>query len=228
MLERILFPPVAVAEVFHDPADAVPLREEEPVLRRATDKRRREFTTVRWCARRALAGIGEGPHPLLPDDAGAPRWPGGVVGSMTHCDGYRAAAVARTGGCRALGIDAEPDRPVAGVVLDVVALPGELRRLAALREAEPQIAWDRLLFSAKEAVYKTWYPLTGRPLGFHQADITLLRDGTFTAELAPSLPRSDPDAFAGRWTSGRGLLVTVIAVPGDGRQPPGPRSTRTA
>ncbi len=109
----------------------------------------------------------------------------------------------------------------------MVALPGELRRLSALREAEPRISWDRLLFSAKEAVYKTWYPLTGRPLGFHQADITLLRDGTFTADLAPSPPRSVPDRFAGRWTADRGLLLTVIAVPAD-EQHCEPGSTRTA
>ncbi|MFD3676463.1 hypothetical protein [Streptomyces sp. NPDC058613] len=38
-----------------------------------------------------------------------PVWPSGIVGSMTHCTGYRAAAVARTGHLVALGVDAEPN-----------------------------------------------------------------------------------------------------------------------
>ncbi|MFE6905758.1 4'-phosphopantetheinyl transferase family protein [Streptomyces erythrochromogenes] len=201
--------------------------QEKAVIRRSNDKRRREFTTVRWCARHALERLGEAPHPLIPDECGAPRWPDGIVGSMTHCEGYRAAAVARTRAYRVIGIDAEPDQPVPKGVLEMVALPTELRRLSALGEGDPRISWDRLLFSAKEAVYKSWYPLTRRPLGFQQADIDILPDGNFTAHLSPSLRHPVLDRFAGRWTADRGLLLTVIAVPA-GEQSPVYGRTRTA
>ncbi|MFD8984307.1 4'-phosphopantetheinyl transferase [Streptomyces sp. NPDC059564] len=213
MLDRVLPRPVAVTEAYEDPAHAVLYRSECEVVRNAVGKRRREFTTVRWCARHALVRLGERAGPVLPDAHGAPRWPAGVVGSMTHCAGYRAAAVARSAAYQVLGIDAEPDEAVPPAVLDMVALPGELRRLSALREADPTVSWDRLLFSAKEAVYKAWHPLTGRPLGFLQADVVLARDGTFTARLPPS----PLDVLRGRWTAGRGLLLTAVAVPAYGR-----------
>lgn len=75
-------------------------------------RRQREFATARSCARTALARLGVPPVPVLASPRGAPRWPAGVVGSITHCDGYRAAAVAYTRDVVSLGIDAEPDEPL--------------------------------------------------------------------------------------------------------------------
>ncbi|WP_158717200.1 4'-phosphopantetheinyl transferase family protein [Streptomyces sp. NRRL F-4474] len=80
-------------------------------LRAAVAARRREFATVRRCARQSLAALGIPPMPLLPGERGAPLWPRGTVGSMTHCLGYRAAAAARADEITALGIDAEPHQP---------------------------------------------------------------------------------------------------------------------
>src|SRR5437868_12446432 len=107
MIERIVTAGVATSAVYDDPPGAVLFPEEEPAVAKAVDKRRREFTTVRWCAREALAGLGMPPVPIMRGEKGAPRWPDGVVGSMTHCDGYRAAAVAKARDIAALGIDAE-------------------------------------------------------------------------------------------------------------------------
>ncbi|WP_423832395.1 hypothetical protein [Streptomyces manipurensis] len=76
-------------------------------------RRRAQFATARACARRALAGLGREPVALLPGPGGAPQWPSGVVGSITHCEGYRAAVAAPAGVVAALGIDAEPAGAVA-------------------------------------------------------------------------------------------------------------------
>ncbi|GAA2401573.1 4'-phosphopantetheinyl transferase superfamily protein [Actinomadura vinacea] len=210
MIERILPAGVATAAAYDDPPDAVLLPEEEPAVARAVDKRRREFTTARWCARRALAGLGLPAVPIMPGDKGAPRWPDGVVGSMTHCDGYRAAAVARSADLAALGIDAEPHGPLPDGVLEAVAREEELPMLDGLRRAVPGVHWDRLLFSAKESVYKAWFPATGRWLGFEEASLTFGRDGTFRAEiLASGAPYRE---YRGRWATGGGLAVTAIAV----------------
>ena len=71
------------------------------------------------------------------------------------------------------------------------------------RGASPGTCWDRLLFSAKESVYKAWFPLTRRWLGFEEADITIdPADGTFTARLlvpAPVAGGSPLTGFTGRW-----------------------------
>ena len=100
------------------------------LVARAVDRRRAEFTTVRTCARIALGRLGLPPAPLLTGSKREPLWPAGVVGSITHCDGYRAAAVARASEVAAIGIDAEPHDPLPDGILDRVTLPAERAHLA--------------------------------------------------------------------------------------------------
>src|SRR5205085_3369354 len=102
-----------------------------------------------------------------------PVWPPGIVGSITHCAGYRAAALATDQDLLSIGIDAEPHGPLPDGVLRAVALPGERDRLATLARDRPEVHWDRLLFSAKESVFQAWYPVARRWLRFEQADLTL-------------------------------------------------------
>ncbi|MGP2439907.1 4'-phosphopantetheinyl transferase family protein [Streptomyces sp. JW3] len=224
MIEEVLPGTVAAEEARgHDTAGHTPLHpEEEPLVARAVAKRRREFTVVRSCARRAMRRLGVAPQPILNGERGAPRWPAGLVGSMTHCDGYCAAALVRATDLASLGIDAEPDAPLPEGVLSAVALPAEQARLARLAAARPQVHWDRLLFSAKESVYKAWFPLTGKWLDFSEADIEFTEDpggpgrGTFRAALlvpGPEVGRRRLDQFDGRWAARDGLLVTAVTVP---------------
>lgn len=155
--------------------------------------------------------------PILIGPHGAPRWPEGVTGSITHCPGYRAAVVAWTREVVSLGLDAEPNSPLPDhAMLDLIATKSERARLASLSETVPGVSWERLLFSAKESVYKTWFPLTRRWLGFESADIVIdARAGTFTARLlveglvVNGTPRS---LLHGRWFADQGLLVTAIVV----------------
>jgi 4'-phosphopantetheinyl transferase EntD len=212
----ILPPEVAVAEEFGDVPDVVLFPEEEAVIARAVDKRRREFTTARACARAALAQLGLPPAPILPGLRGAPGWPPGVVGSITHCAGYRACAVARDREVVTIGLDAEPHDQLPSGVLDAVSDGGERARLAALAAARPDVCWDRMLFSAKESVYKAWFPLTRRWLGFEEASVDIDPvTGTFTARLlveGPLVNGTALTAFAGRWLVSNGLIATAIAI----------------
>lgn len=215
---RALLPPWAVsAEAYGDPPGARLHPAEEAVVARAVASRRREFTTVRHCASLALGELGVPYAPLLPGPRGAPGWPDGVVGSMTHCRGYRAAVVARARDAVALGVDAEPDEPLPGGLLEAVALPRERERVLALLARRPGPRWDRLLFSAKEAVYKAWFPLTGQLLDFDEAEVVFnpARHGFRAALLVPGpvVDGREVRAFDGRWAAGRGLLVTAVAVP---------------
>jgi 4'-phosphopantetheinyl transferase EntD len=95
LLSDVLPDTVAAAEMYDDPPDLAPLPEEEPLIAKSVAKRRNEFITVRYCARQALGEIGVPPVPILKGEKGEPCWPDGVVGSLTHCDGYRGAAVGR-------------------------------------------------------------------------------------------------------------------------------------
>jgi 4'-phosphopantetheinyl transferase EntD len=216
MISEILPAAVACAEEFGDPSDAALFPAEAALIARAVEKRRSEFATGRHCARTALGALGIEPVPILPGQAGAPQWPPGIVGSITHCAGYRAAAVARAGEVVTIGLDAEPAEWLPGEVLRLVALPDERDRLSDLTRAAPGICWDRLLFSAKESVYKAWFPLARRWLGFADADITInAADGTFEARLLIPAPESSGvpvTGFSGRWLSRDGMILTAISV----------------
>ncbi len=216
MISEILPAVVASAEAFGDPPGAGLFPAEEALLARAVPARRSEFATGRDCARSALGALGLAPAPILPGQAGAPQWPSGIVGSITHCAGYRAAAVAQTRKVRTIGLDAEPDQLLPGEVLELVALPAERARLRDLAAEAPGTCWDRLLFSAKESVYKAWFPLVHRWLGFADADITInAADGTFEARLLVAAPERSgvPLAgFSGRWLACDGMVLTAITV----------------
>lgn len=204
---------VAAVECFGDPDGATLFPEEQRRIARAVDRRRHEFTSARWCARQAMARLGVPAAAVLPGAHGAPQWPAGVVGSMTHCEGYRAAALARVPAVRSLGIDAEPHGPLSAGVLRTVSLPEERDWLA--REAPPGVHWDRLLFSAKEATYKAWFPLTGRWLGFGDARIIIDPNGMFTAVFLvppPVIQGEQLTQLTGRWLVSDGLVLTAVAL----------------
>lgn len=229
MIEEILPADVVAGEAFGDPPDATLLPEEEVVVCRAVEKRRREFTTVRACARAALDTLGVPAGALLPGPRGAPSWPAGVVGSMTHCDGYRAAAVARADDVRAIGVDAEPHQPLPHGVRDAVTSPHERALLDLLAGEASRTCWDRLLFCAKEALYKVWSPLTGRWLEFTEATVTLRPSGTFTARLTVPGPVVDGQrraVFPGRWLVRDGLIVAAVVIPAPQRRGAGSGEAR--
>jgi 4'-phosphopantetheinyl transferase EntD len=216
MIEQILPAQVASYETFGDPAEATLFPEEEALVGDSVESRRREFTSGRYCARQALGRLGHFAAPVPKGAKGAPVWPHSVRGSITHCRGYRAAAVARASELASVGIDAEPNLPLPGGVLEAVALPDEQIRTKELLADAPGVRWDRMLFSAKESVYKTWYPLTRRPLEFEDAVIDFDPvNGTFSARLLSHVWRTQefPREIAGRWTTGNGLVVTAIALP---------------
>lgn len=215
MLERILPEDVAVASSRGDFPEAVLFPEEEETVGRAVERRRREFATGRACARRALGELGVAPQPILPDVAGAPRWPAGIVGSITHCDGYRACAVARAADLLTVGIDAEPNEPLPDGLLPDIAVPAELAWLGPLLEGPREVHWDRLLFCMKEAVYKAWFPLARRWLGFEDAEVSVdFAQKTFSVRLlvrGPVLGDGELSGFSGRWMVRDGIALAAIA-----------------
>jgi 4'-phosphopantetheinyl transferase EntD len=208
---------LACAELYSDPPGLAPLAEEEPLIARSVAKRRNEFITVRYCARIALGELGFPAVPILKGEKGEPCWPDGVVGSLTHCAGFRGAVVGRKGAVRSVGVDAEPHGVLPDGVLDAISLPAERTELAGLPAG---VHWDRILFCAKEATYKAWFPLTKRWLGFEDAHIVFDIDGSGSAGsfestiLIDGATLSGPPlaSLVGRWSVDRDLVLTAITL----------------
>ena len=206
MIADILPAGVVAAESFGPPGDWKLFPGEAAAVATASPARRAEFAAGRAVARAALASLGAPAGPVLPGRAGEPQWPGGVVGSITHCAGYRACAVTRARDVAAIGIDAEPCLALADGLLAEVAGAAERAWLTELSVAGPGVPWDRVLFCAKEAVYKAWYPRTGQRPGLRSMTVQVSATGTFAAAL-PS------GHLTGRWLVGGGLIVTAVSVP---------------
>ena len=185
--------------------------EEQALVDGAVDRRKADFGDSRWCAHQALKNFMDAHPPILRGPRGMPLFPQGISGSLTHTDGFRAALLAPSDRWASVGIDVEVARPLPEGVFNTIANLGEQRRIhKALRSEDLQLL-DTVLFSAKEATYKTWFPLTHRFLDFDQADIDLRPDGTFTSYL---LARPVPVPFIqGRWTIRNGYVITAAAVP---------------
>jgi 4'-phosphopantetheinyl transferase EntD len=151
---------------------------------------------------------------------------------MTHCVGYAAAAVGRAAGISAIGIDAEPDAPLPDGVLGLIATSVEQNRLAVMgpepgrastssarmvtQQESDDPNWDRLLFSAKESVYKAWFPLVGEWLDPQETEILFSpHERTFTALLCRGgliINGRPVRQIHGRWTRKQGILATAVVV----------------
>lgn len=216
MIADILPPEVVAEEAFEDVPGVELFPDEEAVIANAVPRRRREFATARACARTALAKLGLPPVPIVPGPRGAPQWPDAVVGSITHCEGYRASAVAHDRDIVTIGLDAEPHDALPDGVLGAISSDAERARLERLTSARPEIFWDRMLFSVKESVYKAWFPLTLRWLGFEDACVDIDPvNHSFTVRLlveGPLVNGGPLTGFEGRWLVGDGLIVTTIAI----------------
>jgi 4'-phosphopantetheinyl transferase EntD len=216
MLELILPAGVESEECFGEAPGGALFPEEEQIISHAVPTRRRDYATVRSCARACLERLGYPPVAILPGVGGAPNWPAGVQGSMTHCTGYAAAAIAPVRRFVAIGIDAEPDAPLPDGVLDLVATPAEHDHLAATQLESDSPNWDRLLFSAQEAVYKAWFPLVGDWLDHQDAEILINpHDQTFTALLCRdglNINGHQIHRLHGRWIRSRGILATAVVL----------------
>ena len=215
MLETLLPAEVRIRTLSEEIDEALLYPEEAACIAAAVPARRREFAQGRLCARRALADLGIRHFPLLPGKDRAPVWPPGVVGSLTHCGGTCAVALARADRIEGVGIDIESAEPLADELFRLVCVPAERARLETL-PASTRGVLAKLLFSAKESVFKCFYPLTGVFLDFQDCEICVAEDaGEFTAMLQhPRLPAALRAAeLRGRFARDARHLFTGIARP---------------
>jgi len=108
---------------------------------------------------------------------GAPHWPEGIVGSITHTSGYAAALVAEAARFSGVGLDAERLGGVTANLWPRLFDADECDALERLEEGNRKLV-ATLFFSAKEASYKAWQMKTAP--SFREIHITRSKGG-FTA-----------------------------------------------
>lgn len=167
-IQSLDFPGVTIGHRLISPGDEDALLPEEVrAFAGSVVKVKRASGAARIVARQLLTQLGY-PASALPKSAsGAPVWPAGVTGSLAHDSRVAIAAVGLSRDVGALGIDVEPAELLPSELLDLVATPRERLRMAD----DPY--HGRLLFVAKEAVYKAVYPLDQTFLEHHDVEINL-------------------------------------------------------
>ena len=161
---------------------------------------RRASGAARIVARALLGEWGaDAETPLARTPARYPLWPQGFVGSLAHDCDFATATVARSSEIAAIGVDIEPAEPLPREVIEIALSRREMREIGD----DPLLA--RMVFCAKEAVYKAINPFDGTPLEYEDIEVRLRER---TARLADGR-RLDLATYAGTH-----LLVAAIAPSG--------------
>ncbi len=186
---------------------------EAECVRTAVPKRQREYALGRACAKKALAYYGISDFPLVTGPDRAPVWPNEYVGSITHCKGLTAAAVAKKGPIIGIGIDAEPAAPLDPELIRLVCTHEELQWIRTI--PQPAYAdWGTVVFSAKETVHKCVNPMSGITLDFLDVVINICREsGQFVARLTkPNRLVPDLDTMVARFNITADHVVTAATI----------------
>jgi len=186
-------PGCAGARVMGDPAAWSDAFDWPTELTDAAATRRSDFLMGRLAAVEALRRLGVDASVGRSSD-GAPAWPEGVAGSLTHHSGVAAAVVGR--GMAGLGIDICPR-------LDGDRLRAVVRQCLAETERERWASAEEatLAFAAKESIYKAAYPRAQRFIGFAEAEIMTIDAGRSAVEKCHPVDVSDRRTQAGAWTA---------------------------
>jgi len=175
----------------------------------------------RLALREAFRDLGIEPGPILATRRGAPALPADLGGSISHKRTLAVGLAGRRENGACIGVDLETCPPVFASVEEAraqarpdlrtrVLTQDELARLQSVPEKDHR-RMVTLHFSLKEALYKALDPLVGRHVGFQEASLTPLPDGS--VEIALALSRDDGSfSAAGFWTQIEDHFLTTARV----------------
>jgi 4'-phosphopantetheinyl transferase EntD len=137
----------------------------------ACRKRQLDWTLGRAAARLALMRLGfEDPPPVLRGGGGQPIWPAGISGSITHCERWGIAVTAKCADSLAIGIDLESLERIREVdILHLICREPELEWVSSDSDFQGRLG---MVFSAKEALYKSLYPFCRRYIDFTEVELS--------------------------------------------------------
>ena len=205
--------PSAVACVFSDrpPSNFDLLAAETDATRNMRATRLREFVHGRACARQALADLGFPECAVPVGEDRAPVWPDGIVGSISHSDNHATAVVVRSTDHQGLGVDLEVNEPLEASLLPMLCRPEELARLG---QPATNPALPKIVFSAKESVFKCIWPMVRRFVDFQEIEIRIdIGAGSFVAiPHTENLPHALIKKIRGRYVQSDKLIITGAYV----------------
>lgn len=187
---------------------------EMDAVRNAVDKRRREFTAGRNCARTALVRLGLPPMPIPVGRDRAPVFPHHISGSITHTNGYCAAAAIVRGEVDSIGIDAEESSACDEKLVRTILSEEELADFMRLERVPYDL--PKLAFSAKEAFYKAYYQQMRTSLDFRDARVAFdTQSQTFRITIMRSVAdrRLIARSFGGMYAVDAERVYCAIVLP---------------
>ncbi|MCD6486028.1 MAG: 4'-phosphopantetheinyl transferase superfamily protein [Syntrophobacterales bacterium] len=189
-------------------------REEGIAVEKAVTGRRNEFGAGRMCARRALESLGMQECVLARNSDGSTAWPPGIVGAISHSDLWCGAAVARQSDYPGVGFDIETADRVTYNIAKRVLTDSEMDWVDR-QAANESRKWFTLIFSAKESIYKCLFPLVGKGIRFHDAEIIPhVDDFSFDVRLTDKIASRIPPLLSlrGRYLLYEGEMFTGIVL----------------
>ena len=153
--------------------------------------RKEHYRSGRICAGEVLSKLGTLGQPVLRDpQTREPLWPEGISGAITHSGNWAAAAAGKTSDVLGIGIDLEDlERQVDSRISRHVCIPEEQKWLQECGEEclEQNL---KIIFSAKESIFKAFFPYTRTYLHFHDARI-LMEQTFFQKSKSDSLSEKE-------------------------------------
>ena len=156
--------------------------------------RKEHYRSGRICAGEVLSKLGARGQPVLQDSqTREPLWPEGISGAITHSGKWAAAAAGKTSDVLGIGIDLEDlERQVDSRISRHVCIPEEQKWLQECEEdfLEKNL---KIIFSAKESIFKAFFPYTRTYLHFHDARI-LMEQTFFQKSKSDSLSKKEKNS----------------------------------
>lgn len=186
-------------------------------LHKAVLKRKLEYMAGRSCVQEAFRlRDTHGVPQLGTNQSGAPIWPDGWTGSISHCNGQAACVIAESAAYAGIGLDLE--RIVTAECVSEIS-PAVLTAkdiLFLTSSVEHNRKFLTLCFSAKESLYKAISSKVGFFFDFQVADMDVIDWDNNRFQLSLNIDlTSDFSAgtqFAGRFFVTDEIIGTLIAV----------------
>lgn len=190
--------------------------EEAPALAKMVVNRKREYAAGRAAAHAALGQLSVFNAPVIAGHDRAPIWPEKTIGSISHTNSVCLALAAHKHNVRSIGVDVEPYEALEPYLLKTICNSDEIKWLDK-QPVSHRNHLAKLIFSAKECIYKCQYPLTKQMLSFHAVYIQVNKSaGTFIATFKQASGTFHTGyTMQGRFFTGQGLILTTAILLND-------------
>ena len=135
-------------------------------------KRRNEFIAGRILAHNALEQLNIYGFDILTGNNREPIWPKGIIGSISHNNSFVCAAVTTSDYYKGIGIDVEEDEVIQVSQHNIIFTKNELLWIER-QQNSAQENIHKIIFSAKESLYKCIYPFVKKYIDFKQVEMEI-------------------------------------------------------